>query len=109
MIAGSGLFRPSDQHRDALVATARVLGERHAAGVANHDRDATIHCALIDDLCAEGYHAAPIDRRYGGGSHRLVDIIFAQAALLMGKFIPIQIDRVGCKFVFKTIVNYLIH
>jgi len=81
MIAGSGLFRPSDQHRDALVATARVLGERHAAGVANHDRDATIHCALIDDLCAEGYHAAPIDRRYGGGSHRLVDIIFAQAAL----------------------------
>lgn len=81
MIAGSGLFRPQDQHRDALVATARGLGERHAAAVATHDRDATVHRALIDDLCAAGYHAAPIDRRYGVGSHRLADIVLAQAAL----------------------------
>ncbi|MQA00054.1 MAG: hypothetical protein GEU80_12130 [Dehalococcoidia bacterium] len=81
VIAVNGNFRARDGRRDQLVETVRSLGQRHAAGAARHDLDGTVHRALLDDLCAAGYHAAPIERWHGGGSHRLVDIVMAQAAL----------------------------
>lgn len=81
MIAVNGNFRARDARRDRLVGLARTLGHRHRSGAVDHDRSATVHRALIDDLCAHGYHAAPIEHRYGGGGHRLVDIVMAQACL----------------------------
>ncbi|MGE3961745.1 MAG: acyl-CoA dehydrogenase family protein [Dehalococcoidia bacterium] len=81
MIAVNGNFRARDGRRDQLVETVRALGRRHAEGAMRHDREATVHRALLDDLCAVGYHAAPIERWHGGSSHRLVDIVLAQAAL----------------------------
>jgi alkylation response protein AidB-like acyl-CoA dehydrogenase len=81
MIAINGRFRPQDERRERLVEEVRSIGRRHAEAVAIHDREATVHRALIDDLCAAGYHAAPVDRRHGGGGHRLVDIVLAQSAL----------------------------
>lgn len=81
MIAINGKFRIGDERRERLIDAARDLGRRHAAGAALHDQDGTVHRALLDDLCAMGYHAAPINYRHGGGSHRLVDVVLAQAAL----------------------------
>ncbi|MBM4419717.1 MAG: acyl-CoA dehydrogenase [Chloroflexi bacterium] len=81
MIAINGNFRVRDERRERLIETVRDLGRRHAAGAALHDQTGTVHRALLDDLCAVGYHAAPINYRHGGGSHRLVDVVLAQAAL----------------------------
>jgi len=81
VIAVNGNFRARDRRRDDLVETVRTLGERHSRGAVRHDIEGTVHRALLDDLCAAGYHAAPIERWHGGGSHRLVDIVLAQAAL----------------------------
>lgn len=81
VIAVSGNFRAQDRRRDQLVEAVRALGQRHAAGAVRHDVEGTVHRALLDDLCAAGYHAAPIEHWHGGGHHRLVDIVLAQAAL----------------------------
>lgn len=59
----------------------RELGRRHADGACEHDASATLHHALLDDVRRAGYLAAAVPRKYGGGGHRLVDLVMAQAAL----------------------------
>lgn len=80
LMAGSIEAAPGGRG-DRLVETVRALAQRHTQSVARHDRDATVHSALVDELCAAGYHLAPLDRRYGGGEHGLLDVVRAQAAL----------------------------
>lgn len=73
--------RPSDARRRRLVDDVRAIALRHAAAVPRHDEAGTIHTALVADLCAAGYHVAPLDRRYGGGEYGLTDVVMAQVAL----------------------------
>ena len=76
--------RPKDwsaRRRERLVEAVGAIARRHSHTVARHDADASVHTELVDELCAAGYHLAPLDRRYGGGEHGLLDIVTAQAAL----------------------------
>ncbi len=73
--------RLSDARRRRLVDDVRAIALRHAVAVPRHDEAGTIHTALVADLCAAGYHLAPLDRRYGGGEYGLPDVVMAQVAL----------------------------
>jgi len=81
MISINGNFRVRDERRERLIESVRDMGRRHAAGAVRHDHEGTVHTALLDVLCAIGYQGAPIEHRHRGGSHRLVDVVLAQAAL----------------------------
>ncbi len=81
MIPHTRLYRTHDASRDDLVQTMHELGRGHLEGACEHDEAGTLHHALLDDVRSSGYLGAAVPRKYGGGGHRLVDLVMAQAAL----------------------------
>lgn len=75
------LYRTQDASRHELIQTMHELGRRHFKGACRHDEMGTLHHALLDDLRMSGYLGAAVPRKHGGGGHRLVDLVMAQAAL----------------------------